>query len=228
MRAGIHYANRGRPTGARPERPQFIPGKNGEALEQTVPDSTLAKQAAEGRQKAFRELLNRYEKPVFSLVYRMVRDRALAEDLAQEAFIRAFNAIGSYNPSYKFSSWIFKIAHNVTIDHLRRRRLDTISLEGSRYARTDEERERSRPVVASSDESPAEHLENQELRGEIEEAIGKLRPHYRTVILLRHVEGRSYQEIAEITDVPLGTVKTYIHRARVELRELLQDVWEDR
>ncbi len=194
----------------------------------TSPDSALAQEAAEGRESAFRELLERYERPVFALVYRMVRERDLAEDLAQDAFIRAFRGIGTYKPEYKFSSWIFKIAHNVTIDHLRRRRLDTISLEGSRYARTDEERERSRPVVASRDESPAEHLENQELRGEIEEAIGKLRPHYRTVILLRHVEGRSYQEIAEITELPLGTVKTYIHRARVELRELLQDVWEDR
>ncbi|MCY3807877.1 MAG: sigma-70 family RNA polymerase sigma factor [Gemmatimonadetes bacterium] len=194
----------------------------------TPPDSALAQEAAEGRESAFRELLERYERPVFALVYRMVRERDLAEDLAQDAFIRAFRGIGTYKPEYKFSSWIFKIAHNVTIDHLRRRRLDTISMEGSRYARTEEERERSRPVVASSDESPAEHLENQELRGEIEEAIGNLRPHYRTVILLRHVEGRSYQEIAEITDLPLGTVKTYIHRARVELRELLQDVWEDR
>lgn len=194
----------------------------------TSPDSALAQEAAEGRESAFRELLERYERPVFALVYRMVRERDLAEDLAQDAFIRAFRGIGTYKPEYKFSSWIFKIAHNVTIDHLRRRRLDTISLEGSRYPRTDEERERSRPVVASSDESPAEHLENQELRGEIEEAIGKLRPHYRAVILLRHVEGRSYQEIAEITELPLGTVKTYIHRARVEMRKLLQDVWEDR
>ena len=194
----------------------------------TSPDSALAQEAAEGRESAFRELLERYERPVFSLVYRMVRERDLAEDLAQDAFIRAFRGIGTYKPEYKFSSWIFRIAHNVTIDHLRRKRLDTISMEGSRYAGTDEERERSRPVVASEDESPAEHVENQELGGEIEEAIGKLRPHYRTAILLRHVEGRSYREIAEITDMPLGTVKTHIHRARAELRELLQDVWEDR
>ena len=212
--------------------PGPTPGPNQGSYRQPVtgtsPDSALAQEAAEGRESAFRELLERYERPVFALVYRMVRERDLAEDLAQDAFIRAFRGIGTYKPEYKFSSWIFKIAHNVTIDHLRRRRLDTISLEGSRYARTDEERERSRPVVASKGESPAEHIENQELRGEVEEAIGKLRPHYRTVILLRHVEGRSYQEIAEITELPLGTVKTYIHRARVELRELLQDVWEER
>ena len=165
---------------------------------------------------------------MFSLVYRMVREREVAEDLAQEAFIRAFRAIGSYNPEYKFSSWIFRIAHNVTIDHLRVKRLDTVSIQGSRHAGTEEERERSRPVVASEDESPDEHVENLELGGQIEEAIGKLRPHYRTVTLLRHVEGRSYGEIAEITDLPLGTVKTYIHRARMELRQSLRHVWEDR
>lgn len=198
-----------------------IPGKNGEALEQTVPDSTLAKQAAEGRQKAFRELLNRYEKPVFSLVYRMVRDRALAEDLAQEAFIRAFNAIGSYNPSYKFSSWIFKIAHNLTIDHLRRKRLNTISIHGSPHALTEEEQARTRPILESDLERPDAYVENMELGSQIEAAIGQLRPQYRTATLLRHVEGYSYQEIAEIMDVPLGTVKTYIHRARLELKEAL-------
>src|SRR5205823_12790355 len=81
-------------------------------------DRELASLAAQGREPAYRELLTRYERPVFSLVYRMVRDRTLAEDLAQEAFIRAFNAIGSYDPAYRFSNWIFKIANNHTIDWL--------------------------------------------------------------------------------------------------------------
>ena len=93
-----------------------------------VEDKELAALAAKGREMAFRELLSRYERPVFSLVYRMVRDRTLAEDLAQEAFIRAFNAIKSYKPKYKFSSWIFKIANNHTIDYLRKRKLDTPTL----------------------------------------------------------------------------------------------------
>src|SRR5512134_2054771 len=78
-------------------------------------DRELATMAARGREPAFRELLSRYERPVFSLIYRMVRDRTQAEDLAQEAFIRAFNAIGSYDPAYRFSNWIFKIANNHTI-----------------------------------------------------------------------------------------------------------------
>jgi len=118
-------------------------------------DRELASLAAQGREGAFRELLSRYERPVFSLVYRMVRDRAQAEDLAQEAFIRAFNAIDSFDPAYRFSNWIFKIANNHTIDHLRRRKLDTVSIEGSPYAATSEDEERTRLALASAGESPA-------------------------------------------------------------------------
>ena len=88
----------------------------------TADDRELAALAAQGRDPAFRELLARYERPFFSLVYRMVRDRALAEDLAQGAFVRGFQAIARYDPAYRFSNWIFKIANNHTIDHLRRRR----------------------------------------------------------------------------------------------------------
>ena len=184
-------------------------------------DRELATLAARGREAAFRELLKRYERPVFSLIYRMVRDRTLAEDLAQEAFIRAFNAIGSYNTTYKFSNWIFKIANNHTIDHLRKRKLDTVSIHGSPHATTQDEINQSRVVVESGDESPLELVVNRELGGQIETAIGELREEYRTVILLRHVEGYAYEEIAEVMDLPLGTVKTYLHRARNELKTKL-------
>ena len=208
--------------------PNTAPAEAREPLKSPPPDDkTLAAEAAAGSQRAFRELLERYERPVFSLIYRMVRDRALAEDLTQEAFIRAFRAIGSYNPGYKFSSWIFKIAHNLTIDHLRRKRIDTISLQGSHHAITEEEQARTRPAVESPEERPDAHVENLELGSEIEAAIGRLRPHYRTVTLLRHVDGYSYNEIAEIMDLPLGTVKTYIHRARLELKEALAHLRED-
>lgn len=189
-----------------------------------VDDKELAAQAAVGRESAYRELLSRYERPVFSLVYRMVRDRGLAEDLAQEVFIRAFNAIDKYNPAYKFSSWIFKIANNLTIDHLRRKKLDTISIHGSPDATTAEAEARTQVVLESPGELPDQYTENRELGSLIEAAIGQLRPEYRAVTLLRHVEGHSYNEIAEIMELPLGTVKTYIHRARLELKEALADV----
>lgn len=181
-------------------------------------DKELAILANQGREAAFAELLRRYERPVFSLIFRMVRDRTLAEDLAQEAFIRAFNAIGSYNEKYKFSSWIFKIANNHTIDHLRKRKLDTISIDGSPHATSVQEEEQTRLVVTATDETPEEYVQNRELGGQIEDAIALLRPEYRTAILLRHVEGYPYEEIAEIMDLPLGTVKTYLHRARGELK----------
>jgi RNA polymerase sigma-70 factor (ECF subfamily) len=189
-----------------------------------LPDAEVVALAKEGRENAFRELVRRYERPVFSLVFRLVRDRDTAEDLAQETFVKVLNHIDRYRPEFKFSSWLFKIANNVAIDHLRRRTLDTVSLEGSRYASNPDEMQATAVRAAAEQESPLEELESRELGTAIERAIGRLRPEYRACILLRHVEDRSYEEIAATLDLPLGTVKTYIHRARHELREALKDV----
>jgi len=189
-----------------------------------LPDADVVMLAQQGRDTAFRELLRRYERPVFSLVFRMVRDRDTAEDLAQESFIKVLNHIDRYRPEFKFSSWLFKIANNVAIDHLRKRTVDTVSLEGSRYATTTAEAESTAIPVASKDQSALEEMESKELGGAIEKAVAALRPEYRACILLRHVEDRSYEEIAATLDLPLGTVKTYIHRARQELRKALEDV----
>ena len=189
-----------------------------------LPDADVVLLAQQGREAAFRELLRRYERPVFSLVFRMVRDRDTAEDLAQESFIKVLNNIDRYRPEFKFSSWLFKIANNVAIDHLRKRTVDTVSLEGSRYATTTAEAESSAIPVASKDQSALEEMESKELGGAIEKAVASLRPEYRACILLRHVEDRSYEEIAATLDLPLGTVKTYIHRARHELRKALENV----
>jgi len=192
-------------------------------LDAKLDDKALAALAVAGRERAFRELLSRYERPVFSLVFRMVRDRELAEDLAQEAFIRAFNAIAKFNPQYKFSSWIFKIANNLTIDHLRKKRLDTVSIHGSPHASNVEEEAQTRLIIESTGERPDAYVENRELGAQIEMAIAQLRPEYQTATLLRHVEGYSYEEISQIMDLPLGTVKTYIHRARIALKASLSD-----
>ena len=182
--------------------------------------------AQRGREDAFRELVRRYERPVFSLIFRMVRDTAMAEDLAQDSFIKVLNNIDKYRPEFKLSSWLFKIANNVTIDHLRRRQLNTISMDGSPHASTAADVESTRFDVASSDENALDEMESKELGSAIERAIASLRPEYRSCILLRHVEGRSYEEIAATLDLPLGTVKTYIHRARHELREQLEHLRE--
>ena len=182
--------------------------------------------ARSGKEAAYRELIRRYERPVFALLFRMVRDRELAEDLAQETFIKALNAIESYRPEFKFSSWIFKIANNAAIDHLRRRELDTLSLDGSPHAETPEQMQATALQIGARQESPLDAVEAKELGGAIEQAIAQLRPEYRSCILLRHVEGRAYEEIAEILNLPLGTVKTYIHRARNELRQTLAHLKE--
>jgi RNA polymerase sigma-70 factor (ECF subfamily) len=192
-----------------------------------LPDADVVALAKKGREAAFREIIRRYERPVFSLVFRMVHDRETAEDLAQDTFIKVLNHIDRYQPEFKLSSWLFKIAHNVTIDHLRRRRLPTISMSGSPHASTAAEIEASSFDIDSRAESALDELESRELGSSIERAIAALRPEYRSCIMLRHVEGRSYEEIAATLDLPLGTVKTYIHRARHELREALGHLREE-
>ncbi len=184
-------------------------------------DQDVVEQARAGSEPAYRELIRRYERPVFSLIYRMVRDRELAEDLAQETFVKVLNALASYRPDFKFSSWIFKIANNAAIDHLRRRQLETLSVDGAPDATTADQMESSSLELADRAESPLQELEARELGSLIEQAISRLRPEYRACIILRHVEDRSYEEIAEILDLPLGTVKTYLHRARAELKAML-------
>jgi RNA polymerase sigma-70 factor (ECF subfamily) len=192
----------------------------------TATDQEVVEQARDGLEAAYRELVRRYQRPVFSLIYRMVRDRELSEDLAQETFVKVLNAIDRYRPEFKFSSWVFKIANNAAIDHLRKKELDTLSLEGGPDATTAERVEATALQIGDSGESPLDELEARELGSAIERAISKLRPEYQTCIILRHVEGRPYDEIAEILELPLGTVKTYIHRARAELRVLLEPLRE--
>ena len=188
-----------------------------------LPDADLVSLAQEGREAAYRELIRRYERPVFSLIFRMVRDREISEDLAQDTFIKVLNHIDRYRPEFKLSSWLFKIANNVAIDHLRKRQIDTVSMDGSPHASSAAEIEATQLEIAAQQETALEELEAKEIGSAIERAIAALRPEYRSCIMLRHVEGRSYEEIAAMLDLPLGTVKTYIHRARHQLREALDD-----
>ncbi len=191
-----------------------------------LPDADVVALALEGRAAAHRELIVRYERPVFSLVFRMVRNRELAEDLTQDTFVKVLSHLDRYRADFKFSSWLFKIANNVAIDHLRRRQLETVSIDGSPHAMSSDDVESSRFDIGDDAENALEEMEARELGSAIELAIGHLRPEYRSCILLRHVEGRSYEEIATTLDLPLGTVKTYIHRARHELRLALEHTRE--
>lgn len=181
-------------------------------------DEQLVQEALGGSQRAYRELVHRFERPVFNLVARMVRDRTLAEDLTQDAFVKAFGRLDSYQPAQgKFSNWLFKIAHNTSLDHLRRGTVATVPLESQ-----DDTGGGLHAVVADPRQtSPLDAAVAGGLAEALEAALDRLRPEYREVIVLRAQEGLAYDEIAEVTGLPLGTVKTYIHRARKEMAAML-------
>jgi RNA polymerase sigma-70 factor (ECF subfamily) len=184
-------------------------------------DAELVARALKGHQEAFREIVVRFERPVYSLVARMLQDPAAAEDLAQEVFIKAFRRLDTYDPQRKLSSWLFKIAHNATIDYLRRRTPETVPLE----AEKDDDRGGLAAVLADgSAENPATAAERRDMARALEQAIARLRPEYRASVVMFYVEGASYQEICEVTGLPLGTVKTNLHRARKELAQHMTDL----
>jgi len=177
-------------------------------------DAELVASALRGAQDAYRELLKRFERPVYSLVLRMVQDPGTAEDLAQEVFVKAFRRLETFDPQWKFSSWLFKIAHNTAIDHLRRGAPETVPLETG----VEDDRGSLASVLADETvENPQAAAERRDLGRSLETAIGRLRPDYRQAVLMFYLHGASYQEICEVTGQPLGTVKTNLHRARKEL-----------
>lgn len=177
-------------------------------------DAELVAAAVGGSQEAFQTLVERFERPVFSLVVRMVGDPATAEDLAQEAFLKAFRHLASYDPSRKLSSWLFKIAHNASLDSLRRGRDSQASIDEPAAPGADEPRQLPADPRA---EDPLERTTFRAAGRALEEALGELRREYREILVLRFSEGLSYDEIAEVTGSPLGTVKVQIFRARKEL-----------
>jgi RNA polymerase sigma-70 factor (ECF subfamily) len=178
-------------------------------------DAELAREALAGSEDASRALVARYATPAVNFAFRFVHDRALAEDLAQEGFLRVFQRLKTYDPERKFSSWFFQVIRNVTIDYLRVNRLATSSLDELTAAGYE---------GASADRTSAspEHLaENEALARALDHALTRIRPEYREVVVLRYQEGLTQPEIAEILGLPSGTVKIYLHRARKELAVIL-------
>ena len=180
-------------------------------------DTELVVRALSGREDGFEELVRRYQRPIVAYVYRMVGDYDAALDLAQEVFIKVYNSLGRYRPEFKFSTWIYRIAHNAAIDHLRRQgaaRIEEMEVEGAEGTTFEK-------PLASKALTPEQETERGERRAEIEEVVAQLSPVYRELIVLRHSHDLSYDEIAEVTSLPLGTVKNRIFRAREAMRELL-------
>ena len=182
-------------------------------------DEELAVEARHGSETAFRELVERFERPVYGLLLRIVRRREAAEDLAQETFIKAWKALDRFDASRKFSSWIFKIAHNSALDALRRRGEEPLSLD----APAGDEEARPEPPADPHAEDPLVQTTSREAGRALERAMALLRPQYREILLLRFSEGLSYEEIADVTESPLGTVKVHIFRARQELARRMRE-----
>ena len=171
-----------------------------------VDDQALIAAALAGRSDAFGELVTRYERAVYNLALRTLRDRTEAEDAAQEAFFKAYRALATFRPGAKFSTWIFTICYRGCCDRLAKRK----RLSG------DELPDRADP--SAGPEALAERSdEAQRLRG----AIDALPEKYRTVITLYHLQGKQYEEIATVLNLPLGTVKTHLFRAKEQLRKAL-------
>ncbi len=181
-------------------------------------EAALVAKAIEGSELAFRTLVERYQRPVFSLVLRMVRDHGVAEDVTQEVFVKAWMALSRYDPRRRFASWLFKIASNAAIDQLRRKKLPTTPIETSD---TDQSSIVDR-IEDERSESPDTLVKRRELSAALEAAVAALRPEYRLVVLLRFREELPYKDIAEATGMPLGTVKTNLRRARREIEERLR------
>jgi RNA polymerase sigma-70 factor (ECF subfamily) len=185
----------------------------------SLEDHKWVNRASGGDQAAFGLLMRKYHQPLYFHVLRMVHYRDLVEDLLQEIFAKTFDNIHSFNPTYAFSTWLYRIATNHTIDYLRKKKLRTMSLDEPIQTKDGE----MKLEVADDSEVTDESIQYSQRAKIIREAIDLLPPRYKEVIQMRHMEEKSYQEIAEMLDLPLGTVKAHIFRARELLYKHLKD-----
>lgn len=203
-------------TAARPAEPGLR-----ERLAEGLSDEDLVALAVSGDRQAFERLVGRYQRPLINYLHRLTGLRDGAADLAQDVFIKVYLSLGTFDPRYRFTTWLYRIASNCAIDHLRKRQLPTCPIGPSPL---DDGRTPSEPNFPGADPTPDDMLRLRELEGRLETAIADLPVHYRQLILLRHRHHCRYDEIARITRLPIGTVKNRIFRAREVLRSRLADV----
>jgi RNA polymerase sigma-70 factor (ECF subfamily) len=182
---------------------------------QLLSDVELIAGAIKGRESGFEELVRRYQRPIVAYVYRMLSDYEASLDVTQEVFIKVYNSLDKYSSEYKFSTWLYRIAHNAAIDWMRRNSANLQSLETETADGTYQIQLES-PAL-----SPEQERERSEWRSEIDAVVKCLPTVYRELIVLRHSKDLSYDEIAEVTNLPLGTVKNRLFRAREMMRDML-------
>ena len=178
-------------------------------------EAQIIRRCLTGEERAHRELIARYERPVFSVALRMLRQREDAEDVTQETFVRMFRALERYDPSRPFAAWLFTITSRLCIDLLRRRKIRPVALVRHELGSSEEE------TIDIPDMSPGPDVltQHEEEERRVKDLIEALPPHYRIVVLMRHQQDMAYEEISEALGLPLGTVKARIHRARALLAQ---------
>ena len=181
-------------------------------------DGELIETAIGGREDSFEELVRRYQRPITAYVYRMLNNYDASLDVTQEVFIKVYNSLRRYSSEYKFSTWLYRIAHNAAIDYMRKNSVSQQSLESENADGA------FQMQIESPRPNPEQERERSEWRREIESVVRCLPTAYRELILLRHAQDLSYDEIAEITNLPLGTVKNRLFRAR----EMMRDIFNER
>jgi RNA polymerase sigma-70 factor (ECF subfamily) len=185
-----------------------------------LPDDELVRRAQADDERAFGELVTRYESKVYSLGIKMLRNPEDAEDVLQDTFLRAYRGLKSFKGNSTFSTWIYRITANSALMRLRKKQLPTVSIEDAD--------ERDAPItIADWAPGPVEQLLTQETRDAMQQAIEALPPEFRQVFVLRDVEGLSNGEVAEILDLSVAAVKSRLHRARLKVRNRLMSFFND-
>jgi len=208
-----------RPRSHTPQAHTSANAKEQRKIDSRAEDTQLIQAALKGQNQAYDRLMKKYHDAISNFIYRMVQDKQQVEDLTQEAFIKAFGSLASFDAEYAFSTWLYKIATNNCIDYIRRRKLQMYSIDKPVQSK---ETDYSFELRDESYEADGELISDQRTRL-LNEAIERLPEKYRTVIRLRHTEERSYEEISEILRLPIGTVKAHIFRARELLYKYLRD-----
>lgn len=178
-------------------------------------DELIVKRAQQGDSKALEEILMAYEKKVYNIAYRFMGNEADAYDMAQEALIKLYRSITSFKHKSSFSSWVYRLTVNTCMDGLRKRKREPVSLEFSI--------ETGMSPEDTGTDSPEEEILSIEKSEDIQKAINKLNDSYKSVVIMRDIDGLSYEEIAEYLEISIGTVKSRINRGRQQLKELLFD-----
>jgi len=190
-------------------------------------DAALVQRSQRGDRAAFNSLVLKYQDRIFRLAMHMVRRREDAFDVAQESFLKAYRGLKRFRGDAAFGTWLYRIAIRTATSHQRRAAARKEGRHVSLHASEEDPTDRAAPDLAAPDSPPDEAASRAELQRFVRQAIQSLDPEYRVIVLLRDIEGKMYEEIADLLQCPIGTVKSRLYRARAELREALAPIIED-